>query len=153
MINLETLNTKKITDILKENKIEYIIEDEQKDEQDVEIQIKHNSEDDYSLYVKMDHGNNTLRLYGINHNILRERRKNLEGDELHEVINMINIGSNVIKYSTISHIALTFEYGIPLFGKISEDHFVHALEFIIDEVAVLGNIFDEFHKIVKEMKK
>lgn len=153
MINLETLNTKKITDILEDNKIEYIIEDEKKDEEDVEIQIKHNNEDDYSLYVKMDHGNNTLRLYGITYNILKDRRESLIGDELHEVINMINIGSNVIKYSTISRLALTFEYGIPLFGEISEDHFVHALEFIINEVTVLGSIFDEFHKIVKKMKK
>lgn len=149
MIKLSTLNDKTLERVLAKNNIS-ISRDADSDE---EYEIKHELEENFSTYIKIDKGNEVLRIYGIDHNLLRERRPALKNNDLLEVVNMVNIGSNVIKYSSISNIAIAFEYGIPLIGEISEDHLIKMIAFINDEVAVLGEIFDEFHKLTRKIKK
>lgn len=149
MVNLDTIKIKEIKKILAKNNIETTGEETDPNE----LQIKNDNEDDFSIYIKIDKENNSLRIHGISHSILSSRRKSFEGNELLEAINMMNIGSNITKYSSVSGVILAFEYGMFLSGDLSEDHLIKTVNFIIDEVGVLGGIFDEFLKIVRKLKK
>lgn len=151
MIELETVTKEDIQSILLRNDIGIVLEQNESD--DDEIEIQHEDENDYSIYVKLDASHNSLRIYGITDKIIRERKNKLDGNELLEVINMINLGSNVVKYSTISGMTMTFEYGIPRIGKISEEHLIHVINFVMNEVSLLGGIFDHFLKLVRKINK
>ncbi|HGU6358695.1 TPA: hypothetical protein ACNAEZ_000864 [Citrobacter farmeri] len=153
MIELETVTKEEIQNILVTNNISIVLDDDNDDDNNDEIEIQHEDESGYSIYVKIDAYHNSLRIYGIADKIIRERRSKLKGNELLEVVNMINLGSNAVKYSTISGLTMTFEYGIPLVGKISEEHLVHTINFVIDEVSLLGGIFDHFLKLVRKINK
>lgn len=150
MIELETITKEDIKNILLSKNISIVLE---QNENDDEIEIQHEDENVYSIYVKVDVSHNSLRIYGITDKIIRERKNKLDGNELLEVINMINLGSNVVKYSTISGLTVTFEYGIPLIGKISEDHLIHTINFVMNEVSLLGGIFDHFLKLARKINK
>ncbi|HDU4073989.1 TPA: hypothetical protein RFN21_003933 [Klebsiella aerogenes] len=150
MIELETITKEDIKNILLSKNISIVLE---QNENDDEIEIQHEDENVYSIYVKVDVSHNSLRIYGITDKIIRERKNKLDGNELLEVINMINLGSNVVKYSTISGLTVTFEYGIPLIGKISEDHLIHTINFVMNEVSLLGEIFDHFLKLARKINK
>jgi len=151
MINLNNLKIEEIKNLLAENNIEIL--DGNSDPEEIEINNKYDTEKNFSIYVKADEEHNSLRIYGMSPLLISRRKNNLSDNEKIEVVNMMNIGSSVIKYSIIAKSTLTFEYGIPLSGQISNEHFLYVIDFVLDEVALLGGIFDHFLKVVRELKK
>ncbi|NUW57716.1 hypothetical protein HUZ95_21135 [Cronobacter turicensis] len=151
MINLDNLKIEEIKKLLTENNIEIL--DGNSDPEEIEIKNKYDDENNFSIYIKADTEHNSLRIYGMSPHLILRRKNNLSDNERLEVVNMMNIGSSVIKYSIIAKSTLTFEYGIPLSGQISNEHLLHVIDFVLDEVAVLGGIFDQFLKVVRKLKK
>ncbi|EOV8865593.1 hypothetical protein ACNY6I_004331 [Cronobacter sakazakii] len=151
MINLDNLKIEEIKKLLTENNIEIL--DGNSDPEEIEIKNIYDDENNFSIYIKADTEHNSLRIYGMSPHLILRRKNNLSDNERLEVVNMMNIGSSVIKYSIIAKSTLTFEYGIPLSGQISNEHLLHVIDFVLDEVAVLGGIFDQFLKVVRKLKK
>lgn len=151
MINLDSLKIEEIKKLLAENNIEII--DGNSDPEEIEIKNKYDDEENFSIYIKADAEHNSLRIYGMSLFLISCKKNNLSDNEKIEVVNMMNIGSSVIKYSVIANSTLSFEYGIPLSGQISNEHLLHVIDFVLNEVAVLGGIFDQFLKIVRKLKK
>lgn len=117
MINLDNLKIEEIKNLLAEKNIEIL--DGNSDSGEIEINNEYDAEKNFSIYIKVDEEHNSLRIYGMSPLLISRRKNNLSDNEKIEVVNMMNIGSSVIKYSIIAKSTLTFEYGIPLFGQIS----------------------------------
>jgi len=149
MIDLPKTNEKEIKSILEKNNIKIV------DNKDTSggIQIKHESDDTFDIYIKVDTDNDSIRIYGISPVFLLKKKNDIGNDEIMGAINMMNIGGNVLKYSSISNIALTFEYGIPLHGEISETHLIQLVNFIMEEASFIDGIFDQFLEVTRKIKK
>lgn len=149
MIDLSITNEKEIKSILEKHNIKTIDNENSSDG----IQIKNESENEFDIYIKIDENHNSLRIYGITPTFLMKRKNDIDKDEIMNVINMMNIGGNVLKYASISNIVLTFEYGIPRYGEISETHLIHLVNFILEEISLIDGIFDQFLELTRKMKK
>jgi len=133
-IILETVSTTDLIAILDDAKISY----EVGDDEDIRLMA------DYHFYIKIDKKHDALRFFGW------MKPEEYNGDELTKAINMLNTGSNTVKYSSIINDEVFFEYGILLSGKIDSSHFLKTLEHIKEKASVLTLLINI---IIKNQKK
>lgn len=116
-IKLSELSKETISTLLKKNDIKFEVEG------DGDFKI----DNEERLFVRLDKDKQSLRMYGwvtFDEGVLNK------DDRALYIVNFLNLGSNTVRYAVLKGDDLFFEYGVPLFGDISEAFLVSLLNHV-----------------------
>lgn len=128
LINLESLTSEKINEILND----YFIESEIDEDGDVVVNRPIN------IYIMVDKELGTLRFISFIHT-----KKDRDENIILKEIDARNSASSSVKYSKMANSILA-EYGMPLFGHIDQKHLIKTINHVEEKVSLFNLMMSEY---------
>ncbi|HBH7063415.1 hypothetical protein A3N57_01640 [Enterobacter cloacae subsp. dissolvens] len=142
-INLTTLNIQDVIQFLTKNNIKFSETDNISEH---EVLLNEES----PLYLRIDHKRGILRIYGWA--TLKDNEKDVDSKVNSDALNLMNTGSNSIKYSFLGESGVLYEYGIILKGNVDEEFLKETIKNVDEITSVFKGVFMKFINKVKELK-